>query len=163
MQPSRVGTVALIITRLKDGDMKTDNPLLIEKISDDREIELFEAAVEAGETSPLGMVYEFRDRKTKEEDEFGNYVEELLSQPFIKTDIQKHAVDWLKSKIRMEQFQKTEREATEIIAQYAFRLFLENPDRLDFFLAGPSAKVRIRIFDIPCVQGEADKEDSKAA
>jgi hypothetical protein len=150
MRSSKIGTVALIV-RL-DGDQA---PNLVEKFSDDREIAAFETAMKAGDADPLSTVYTMRDRQAKEDEEFGDYVEELLSQPFVRPEIQEHGVQWLKSKIRIEQFQKCEREATQIIADYAFRLFSENPSRTDFFLAGPAAKVRIRIFTLPSVNEES--------
>jgi hypothetical protein len=150
MHPSRTGTVALVVGRriAFDGKQIDDSPILIEKFSDNHEIEIFESAVESGEVSPLGMIYQLRDRKKVEEEEFGNYVEELLSQPFLKSEVQKHGLEWLQSKHKIEQFQKTEREATEIIAQYAYRVYLEDPKRVDFILSGPSAKVRIRVFEL---------------
>ena len=47
-----------------------------------------------------------------------------------------------------EEFQKNEREAARIIAEYAIKVFSGNPDRRDFFLAGPKAQVRVRVFVI---------------
>lgn len=139
---TKMGTVALIVQR--DGQ----DLLLVENIADDREIEIFESALQKGENTPLESIYQSRLRQEKEDEDFGNYVEDLLSQPFVRPEIQEHGVQWLKSKIRIEQFQKSEREAAKIIADYAFKLYQENPSRTDFFLAGPAAKVRIRIFVI---------------
>ena len=117
-------------------------------LSDDREIELFEAAVLAGETEPLTLVERVRAREIKEEEEFGNYVEDLLSKPFIRPEIQNHAVQWLKSKIRIERYQQSEHEAVNVIAEYALKLYRDDPAKLDFTLAGPQAQVRVRIFVI---------------
>ena len=154
MRSMKVGTVALIVR--SDGTA----PTLIETLSDDREIAMLEAALGSGENDPLEPVYSLRARQAKEDQEFGDYVEELLSQPFVRPEIQEHGIQWLKSKIRIEQYQKCEGEATQVIANYAFKLFLENPKRTEFFLAGPAAKVRIRVF---MLQGGAIVEGSQAA
>lgn len=136
----RMGTVALII------GMQDKNACLIDILSDDREIEQLAVSLQQGESDPLEAVYSFRDRQTREDDDFGNYVEELLSKPFVRPEIQEHGVNWLKSKIRIEKHQKTETEAAKVIADYAFKVFSENPDKTDFTLAGPHAQVRIRVF-----------------
>lgn len=139
----KVGTIALVIR------FDHRSPVLVDSLSDDREIAMLEAAMGSGKTDPLETVYSMRFRQAKEDEEFGNYVEELLSQPFIRPEIQEHGIQWLKSKIRIEQYQKCEAEATQVIAGYAFKVFQENPKKKDFFLAGPTAKVRIRIFTLP--------------
>jgi hypothetical protein len=143
MISSKIGTVALIVRY--DGNI----PSLVETFSDDREIELFEAALSTGESNPLDSVYEMRARQAKEDEEFGDYVEELLCQPFVKPEIMEHGVQWLKSKMKIEQYQKCELEATKVIAGYAFKLYQEDPQKVDFLLAGPAAKVRVRVFKLP--------------
>lgn len=139
MRNTRIGTVALVIRY--DGSQ----PQLLDKFSDDREIAALEAALQSGAEDPMHVVYELRERQTREDEEFGDYVEELLSQPFVRPEIQEHGIQWLKSKIRIEEYQQTETQAAQIIAEYAFRLFRENPDRKEFLLNGPAATVRIRV------------------
>ncbi|MBI3535116.1 MAG: hypothetical protein HY072_06490, partial [Deltaproteobacteria bacterium] len=134
----KVGTVALVVGYAEQ------KASLVEFLSDDREIAILEAAIVSGETKPLDIVYLVRNQIKKEDEEFGNYIEELLCRPFVKPEIQEHAVKWLKSKIRVEKYKKAETEAAQVIAGYAFKLFLENPDRKDYFLAGSAAQVRIR-------------------
>lgn len=138
----KVGTVALIVR------YHEKTPVLVESLSDDREIAELQQAVELGHQDPLQHVYQQRERQVKEDEEFGNYIEELLSQPFIRPEVQDHGVQWLKSKMRIEQYQKSEREATQVISDYAFKLYIENPDRKEFYLAGPTSKVLVRIFPI---------------
>jgi len=121
-------------------------PSLVEILSDDREIRLFEGHIAQGDGDPLQKVYEVRELQNKEDSEFADYVEDLLSQPFVRTEIREHGVQWLKSKIRIEQYQRNEAEAAKIIAEYALKLFQSDKERTDFFLAGPSSKVRVRIF-----------------
>jgi len=138
----RAATVALVVRY--NGEV----PTLIDILSDDREITLLKAGFDLGEIDPLKRVYEHRAQQVKEEDDFGDYVEDLLSQPFLRPEIQEHGVQWLRSKIRIEQYQKSEQEAARIIADYAYKVFQEDQSRTDFFLAGPTTKVRIRVFVI---------------
>jgi len=141
----KTGTVALIVG-LQSGTSKSGEPVLIEALSDDREIETLEKALTTGNEAPLETVLELRSRQSREDEEFGDYVEDLLSQPFVRPEIQEHGVQWLKSKIRIEQFQRSETEAMRVIAEYAFKLFLQDRDKTDFLLASAAAQVRIRVF-----------------
>jgi hypothetical protein len=138
----KIGTVALIINPKGD-------PELLDQFSDDREISILEAAFATQEPDPLSIVYSMRQKQCQEDEEFGDYVEELLSQPFVRPEVQEHGVQWLRSKIRIEEYQKCESQATKVIAEYAFKLFKEDPNRTEFILAGPAAKVRIRVFLVP--------------
>lgn len=134
------GTVALVVRCVGD------HPQLLEIFSDDREIAVIEKALLEGGVDPLQEVFDQRAREAEEDDELGNYIEELLSQPFLKPQIQEHAVRWLKSKIRIEKYQQSELEAARVIASYALQLFQADPKQTDFFLLGTTAKVRVRIF-----------------
>jgi hypothetical protein len=135
------GTVALVIK------MEPKNRYsLFEVLCDDREIELLDRVFESGEQNPLQAVYEFRESSNREEEEFGDYVEDLLTQPFLKAEVREHGLQWLRSKIRIEQFRQNETQASKVIAEYAFKLFLEDSSRLDFFLAGSQSQVRVRLF-----------------
>src|SRR3990167_5882330 len=122
----RAGTVALIVRH------EGVAPVFVEAICDDGEISVLEKALTQGQ-DPLSQVYAFREKQKAEDEEFGDYVEQLLTQPFLKPEIQSHGVQWLRSKIKIEQYQKCEREATQVIAQYAYALYCKNPDRVDFF------------------------------
>jgi hypothetical protein len=139
-QNMKAATIALIVRSLRG-----KHPEIVEILSDDREITLLESRWERGEEA-LERVHELRSTQTREDDEFADYVEDLLSQPFVKPEIQEHGVQWLRSKIRIEEFQKNEREAAKIIADYALKVFKGDPKRKDFLLAGPKAQVRVRIF-----------------
>lgn len=135
----RAPTIALAVA-IKDG-----TPVLLETISDSQEIHLLEQSVQLGMTDPLQRVRDHREKQRREDNEFSDYVEGLLSKPFLKTEIQKHGVQWLKSRIRIEQFQKDEKEAAKVIANYAFQIFSSETSLRDFFLAGPKAQVRVRV------------------
>jgi hypothetical protein len=139
----KAATVALVIR------FNGKSPTLIDFLSDDREIHLLDAGYDGGDVDPLKRVYEHRAQSTREEDEFGDYVEELLSQPFLRSEIREHGVQWLKSKIRIEQYQQNESDAAKIIAEYAYKVYRDDPSRTDFFLEGPATRVRIRVFVIP--------------
>ncbi len=129
-------------------DYENESPRLLEIISDDREIAVIESACEEGDSDPLQKLEQGRQKAAVEEEEFANYVEELLSQPFLRPEIQAHGVQWLKSKSKIEQYQRNEAEAAKIIADYAFKVFVEDPSKTDFFLVGPSTQVRIRVFSL---------------
>jgi hypothetical protein len=133
--------IVALVVNIQEG-----SPLLLETLTDDREINVLESAMIHGEVDPFESVLNHRMQQTKEEEEFGDYIEALLTQPFLRPDIQEHAVQWMKSKIRIEQHQKSESEAANIIAEYALKIFQDDQARRDFFLVGPSTKVRVRIF-----------------
>src|SRR4051812_11377542 len=99
----KMSTVALIVS----SDIQK-LPLLVDTLHDQGEIEYLETAIRSGEMNPLQQIYEHREHQLKQESEFGDYVEELLSQPFLNRDVQQHGIQWLKSKIRIEKYQKTE-------------------------------------------------------
>lgn len=150
---SKTGHVAIVVKETKG------STTLVEHFSDDQEIALLQAAFDAGEKDPLGLIYQLRAKQKIEDEEFGNYVEELLSQPFLKKEIVEHGVQWLKSKMRIEDYQRSEIEATRIIAQYAHKLYEDDKARNDYILSGPSAKVRIRVF----VVKEVDQTSSNSS
>lgn len=135
-------------------EASTEASRLVEALSDEEEIELFEEAVARGAENPLDVIREYRATVEREDEEFADYVEDLLSRPFVKPEVQEHGIQWLKSKIKIEKFVQSERDATRVIAQYAYRLYLENPTRTDFVLASPRAKVRVRIFEISSAKTE---------
>ncbi|MFL5814163.1 MAG: hypothetical protein ACJ763_11350 [Bdellovibrionia bacterium] len=147
----RAPTIALAV------EMKNGTPVLLETISDSHEIQLLEQSVQLGETDPLGRVRTHREKQKLEDNEFSDYVEDLLSKPFLKAEIQKYGVQWLKSRIRIEQFQEDEKEAAKVIAEYAFKIFAEETALRDFFLSGPKAQVRVRVIIVQNDLGTAAK------
>ena len=143
------GTIALLI------EFRDQVPVVVDTLSDDQEITLAEAAISEGEVEPLKKVQALRAHQAKEDEEFGNYVEELLSQPFVRPEIQRHGLQWLRSKMRIEQYQRSEREATKVIAEYALQVFRDDPKQTDFVLAGPVAQVRVRILIMRSIIAQA--------
>ncbi|MGE0615935.1 MAG: hypothetical protein AB7P04_09855 [Bacteriovoracia bacterium] len=152
----KVGTVALVV------NTHGESPVLVEALSDDREIGILEKGMDQGDGNPLALIYDLRERQEKEDEEFGDYVEELLSQPFLKPEIQDQGVQWLRSKIKIEEYQKSESDATRIIASYAYQIYQEDRARKDFTLASPNAKVRIRVFELSAIRA-ADPGVKRAA
>ncbi len=136
----KAATLALVV------DYQGSQPRLVEILSDDKEIEVLEAHLGDDKSDPITAVHEFRQNQIREEEEFGDYIEELLSHPFVRPEVQEHAVAWFKSKIRIEEYQRAESEAAKIIADYAYKVFQDDPTRKDFFLSGPTHMVRIRVF-----------------
>jgi hypothetical protein len=153
----KAATVALIIK------LEGETPNLVETLSDDREIHILQTAVGSGEQDPLQKVYAQRELQSKEDEEFGDYVEDLLCQKFLKPEIQEHAVQWLRSKVRIEEFQKNESQAAKVIADYAYKIFQSDPERKDFFLAGPSTKVRIIVYVLDRSGKHSSASDQEAA
>ena len=140
---AEIGTVALVVYFQKGV------PLLVDVLSDDQEIDLLSGALETGQVDPLTSLYDLRRQRSKEDEDFGNYVEELVCQPFLKPTLKEQGVRWLTSRIRIENYEKCEREARQIIAEYAHRVFSENTKRREFILKGPKAEIRIRVLDVP--------------
>lgn len=149
MEPTtpRIGTVAIILAE------STERPEWIETFSDEREIEALERAIELGSNDPIKAVYAFREKLEKEDEEFGDYVEELLTQKKVRPEIQDHGVAWLKSKLKIEEYRRQEEQAAEVIATYAMSRVRENPTLEDFMLAGQGVKVRVRVFKVKLPSG----------
>jgi len=150
----KTGTIALIIA-MEDGKKQ-----LVESISDDHEVMLLEDAYKNGDEDPLEIVYKFREKITQEDEEFGDYVEELLSQPFLRKDIRDHGLEWFRSKLRIEEYRRNETEATAVISEYAYKMYCEDLNKTDFILCGPSAKVRICVFDVSQKKEETPLSDA---
>ena len=96
---SKVGTVALVLKQSEAG------LTLIEALSDLEEISVLERQLLEGGINPLLEVYQLRTRHEKEDEEFGDYIEEILCQPFVKEDLREQGLRWFKSKIKIEEFQ----------------------------------------------------------
>ena len=138
----KMGTVAIILTQDEDVDHWIDT------FSDEREISVLEGAIEKGESFPLEKVYALREVQEEEDSEFGDFVENLLSNQCTRSEVQAHGVAWLKSKIRIEKFKKQEQDAAEVIAQYALKKYQQQPDLKDFILSGQGVEVRVKIFSV---------------
>jgi hypothetical protein len=135
----KAATLAIAV-RLEDG-----KPTLLDTFSDGQEIHLLETSLTTGIDDPLKPIYDRRVEQTLEDERFSDYVEDLLSHPFVKPEIQEHGLQWLKSKIRIEQFQGEEIQAAKIIAEFAFRMFCEDQSKTELVLAGPSSQVKVKI------------------
>jgi len=121
-------------------------PLLLDTLLNNYEMILFEKALKEGSLNPLQDVYEFRTRQSAQDDEIGNYVERILSNPFLSPHLQEQGVRWLKSKIKLENFEKTEKKAAQVIAEYACKIFETDPHKTEFLLSSTTSQVLIRIF-----------------
>lgn len=136
-------TIALIVS---SNDSKA--PTLCEALTSADEILELELAVMNADPDPLKRVYDFRNKQAMDDEEFADFVEGLISQPFVKPEVQEHAVQWFKSRAKIEAYQKAEDDASRVIAMYAFEIYQNNPTKTDFYLAGPKAKVRIRVIEL---------------
>ena len=174
--PTKMGTVAVVLvtkpendpaaTEMKvsptrrlaariGDDSKISVESWVETFSDEREISALEQAIQSGNPFPLQSVYDFRARAEREDAEFGDYVEDLLCQKAVRPEVQSHGVAWLRSKMKIEQFRQQEREAAEVIANFALAKYKEDPGLEDFVLAGPGVQVRIRIFKVKLAPGSS--------
>jgi hypothetical protein len=135
-----------------------DRPQIVEILSDEQEIEILEASFKEGlKIESLEKIYEYRRRLNEQEEQFGNYVEDLLAHPFIRKEIRDHGLQWLKSKMRIEQYEKTEKEAAQVIADFAMKVFASNPSKTDFMIAGPKSQVRVLVFVLPETKAPSGK------
>ena len=158
MKTSEQPTIAIVVTR--DGG----SPVLAETLTSSEEILELELAMMNHEEAPLKRVHDFRKKQYSEDEEFADFVEGLLSQPFVKPDVQSHAVQWFKSRTKIEAYQKAEDDASRVIAQYAFQVFTKDATKVDFLLAGPKANTNSRqaqfLYNASCVLKEALKQPS---
>lgn len=164
---TKMGTVAVVLAAETDPEATSTQRLAariaseaaidvehwVETFSDEREISALEQAIQSGNPFPLQSVYEFRARAEREDAEFGDYVEDLLCQKAVRAEVQSHGVAWLRSKMKIDQFRQQEREAAEVIANFALAKYKEDPNLEDFVLAGPGVQVRIRIFKVKLAPG----------
>ena len=138
----KIGIVALVVR------FDQTQPVLLEAVSNENEIAALDTAIQAGSSDPLAVMHSYREKSQREDEEFGDYVEGILTQPFLKPEVRDHALAWFQSKLKIETFNRQEIEATKVIAQYALKILLEHPDRRDFVLTGNQAAVRVRIFEL---------------
>lgn len=126
--------------------------ILIEALSDSREIEFLKKALQKGvpgETPTLMKALEaFRIVRDRDDELFADHVESLLCKPFLKPKIRENCLDWLKSRARIEDLGRREREATRVIGEFAYRLLLQTPDLQDFALQSPKAEVRVEVLKV---------------
>lgn len=156
----KIGTVAVVLateTVIEGSDLPETRVAThwVDTFSDEREIAALEQAISSGNPFPLQSVYEFRARAEREDVEFGDYVEDLLCQKAVRPEVQSHGVAWLRSKMKIEEFRRQEREAAEVIANFALAKVKEDPKLDDFVLAGPGVQVRIRIFKVRLSPGSS--------
>ena len=140
----RSGTVVLLLAVEPEGA-----PVLLESLSDERELEFVESALQEGHPDPVWALRYRRKVQTKEDEEFADYIETLVSEPHCKIEVQDHAAQWFQSRIELEKFKKTECEARRIIAEFALKVYLDDPSRTDFVLSAPSAEVHVKIRVVP--------------
>lgn len=143
MKVTEQPTIALVVSSTDE-----QKPTLFEALTSAEEILELELALKNSDPNPLMRVHEYRKKQLDEDEDFADFVEGLLSQPFVKPEVQDHAVQWFKSRAKIEAFQKAEDQASKVIALYAFEIFQNNPEKTDFFLAGPRARVRIRVIQV---------------
>jgi hypothetical protein len=136
-------TIALLIS------YSSGSPVLETTLFDEWEIQLLEAALVAQEPEPMKHVHNYRTQEQQKELELADFVEELVSKPFLSSQIQHYGMQWFKSKIKIDEYNKLEQDAIQVIAKYAFQLFLKDSHKTDYFLLSPNSRVRVRVFILP--------------
>jgi hypothetical protein len=121
---------------------------LVDILTEDQEIHFMEQVIQERSRNPLKAVYDRRAEQDRKDEEFGDYVEKLLTRPSPKSEIHRHCIQWLQSKAKIEEYLKNEREAAEIIAGYAVRIYESNREKRDFILVSQTTRIRIRIFEV---------------
>jgi len=139
----RTHTLALVLGFSSDKSVQS-----LEILQDATEIDFLESALRSGEKDPLHCIYQQRKIQLQQEIDFEDYVEGLLTQPFLDPVIQEHGVQWFRSKIQIEKYKKSEQQAAQVIAEYALKIYEKDPTRTDFTLVSTQTEVRIRIFTI---------------
>jgi hypothetical protein len=145
MDKSKTTQIALIITQ------EQGSPVLRDTLTSDSEIEFLIASMAKGELDPLGEIHRYRSHVEQQQTIFGDYVEDLLSKPFVEGSLQQQALKWLGAKIKIDQFQLQEKAAAKIISDYAYKLFKVEPAKNDFFIESAHFRIRVRIFTLPKV------------
>jgi hypothetical protein len=121
----------------------------IETLSDKDEIESLAEALDFGTQDPLNLIYEQRKVQEQLEVDFEDYVEALLTRPFLNLAIQSQGVQWFKSRIKIQEFKKSEEAAADVIAEHALKIYHKDPSQTDFFLMAKNSQVRVRVFLLP--------------
>src|SRR4051794_40963409 len=86
----RTHTIALVVSD------ETENAALLDILCELSEIQWMEGALDSGEVDPLREIYHQRGLQEQKETEFEDYVEALLSQPFLDREVQEHGVQWFR-------------------------------------------------------------------
>lgn len=140
-------TVALVLA----GATETDDAAskLLEVLHDPYEIDYMETALKTADSQALQQIYSQREKRREKENEFGNHLEELLSQPHVNPELRRQGLQWFRSKIKTDSDEKKEKDAVQVISEHALQMYQSDPTKLDYFLMGPNSQVRIRIFTVP--------------
>jgi hypothetical protein len=120
--------------------------VLIDTLSDEQEIEYFEQLMHVRDPDPLRRIYQLRTVQQGKEDEMADFIENLVSQPFVSEKVKTQGIRWFKSKIKIENFHQLEMEAAQVISEFAFKMFQKEPEKTDYFLVAPQSRIRVRVF-----------------
>lgn len=133
-------TIALVVT------YREQDPILLDSLSDDNEISTLEKSILVGGGHPLEMIYEEREKKRQCDQVMGAALERVIQEKDRPQEVKFYAIDWFKTKSRIDQLLEEEAKSREVIAKFAFQLFCEDHRKKDFFLQGSQVKLRVRVF-----------------
>ncbi len=120
---------------------------LIDFIYSDSEIERLESLIQAHTFDPLHQVYQFRASEHQKLNQFADQIEQLITQPCQKVSLIESGVHWLRSLIKLEKYQQTEKQAAMVLAHFAYQLFQKDPNNKAFELSGLTNTVKIKVYD----------------
>jgi len=134
-----MGTVALLIS---------DNRL-VETLTDSGEIDLVkQIEKDTNLEDVLKLVKHYRQANRALEERVGDQVEEILVSLSSPPEAKFHAMEWMKSALKMESFRKDEYSAAQTIGQFAYDVYKKQPELTDFVLQAEKAQVRVLIFSL---------------
>ncbi|MBU6374685.1 MAG: hypothetical protein KGQ59_01700 [Bdellovibrionales bacterium] len=142
----KAGTVLILMGSDSDG-----RPFVLESVSDEPEVAFMEQIFADRHPNPVLALKEHRRRQEHEDEAFADYVEGLISAPSCGLRIQDHASQWFKSRIHLEQYRQAEAVARQVIVDFAFRLFCQDPSQTDFTLASSNAEVRVLVYRVDVI------------
>lgn len=144
----RAGTVLILMGRDSEG-----RPYVLESVSDEPEVSFVEKTLADRHPDPIWALKQHRLLQELEDEAFADYVEGLVSAPTCGLRVQDHASQWFKSRIHLEAYRRAEASARQVIVDFAFRLFCQDPSQTDFILASSQAEVRVLVY---VLEGVAD-------
>lgn len=139
----RTGTVAIILA------VENGEEVWMDTVSDETEIQLLEQAIHKGVQEPLQILLHHRTNTLQKDENFGDFVENLLVKQRVSEDMKKHGVAWFESWHRIREYKKQEKEAAQTIAEFGLKIYQRDPSLKDFQIEAPGSKVRIRILHLP--------------
>ncbi|MFZ9595612.1 MAG: hypothetical protein ACO3A2_05985 [Bdellovibrionia bacterium] len=125
---------------------ESGEPLCVDALTQESEIQLLERLILQNAPDPLAQLNQFRSEQAQREEEFGDSAEQQLCNPFVREPLRSQAIQWFRAQIQVEQFQKREKEAVEVLSRFAFDFWRAHPAQTQFLIQNDRAQVKVRVF-----------------